>query len=272
MRASDFWLDVDDTYIDLDTLRALRAAPSPEHSDLEVALGLVELLHDQFLKFGTSGGQSLDDSQAREAVRTLEAVLKRLGLDWTLPFRDMTSFRSYWLRNDAHRSWEARRQLLAPLFEPLRDQLEGIEDRSLAGELASPVSPRGRTGWERVDVEVAELRRHFHTARTPQDYRNIGNDVVAVLEALSAAAYDPARHLRAGELEPGPEKTKNRLARIVEVDGGAEGSEELTRLAKATVDFAQAVKHNPGGTRRKAGLAADAVIQLVNLVRRLQET
>jgi hypothetical protein len=121
-----------------------------------------------------------------------------------------------------------------------------------------------------VDLEIAELRRHFHAARTPQDYRNIGNDVVAVLEALSAAAYDPARHLFEGETEPPVTQTKNRIARIIEVDSEREGSDELMRLAWASADMAQAVKHNAAGSRVRDGIAADAVIQLTNLVRRLQ--
>ena len=117
---------------------------------------------------------------------------------------------------------------------------------------------------------AGELRRHFHNARTPQDYRNIGNDVVAVLEALSAAAYDPARHLFPGESEPPLAQTKNRLTRIVEVDSEPEGSDELARLARATVEMAQAVKHNAAGSRNRAGVAADAVIQLANIIRRIQ--
>ncbi len=66
-------------------------------------------------------------------------------------------------------------------------------------------------------------------------------------------------------------QTKNRVARIVEVDCGDAGSEELTRLARATVDLAQAVKHNPAGTRARAAIAADAAIHLADLVRRLQD-
>ena len=48
------------------------------------------------------------------------------------------------------------------------------------------------------------------------------------------------------------------------------GSDELTKLGRATVEAAQAVKHNLDGTRLRAGIAADAVIQLVNMVRRLR--
>ena len=157
------------------------------------------------------------------------------------------------------------------IFGALLEELEGREDDALRGELAQPLSPSGRTGWTAVDDEIAELRRHFHSARTQQDYRNAGNDVVAVLEALSAAAYDRDRHLFDGESEPPVAQTKNRLGRIVEVDSGTEGSDELTKLAKAPVELAQAVKHNPAGSRIRAAIAANAVIQLADMVRRLQE-
>lgn len=93
---------------------------------------------------------------------------------------------------------------------------------------------------------------------------------MAVLEAISGAAYDPSRHLFEGEAEPPVTQTKNRLARIIEVDSEREGSDELLRLARATAEMAQAVKHNPGGSRVRAGIAADAVIQLANMIRRLQ--
>ena len=44
---------------------------------------------------------------------------------------------------------------------------------------------------------------------------------------------------------------------------------ELRSLARATIEFAQHVKHSPS-TRLEAGIAADAVIQLAYLIRRLQ--
>ncbi len=159
--------------------------------------------------------------------------------------------------------------MVKELFDPLHEELEGLVDDALRGEMSEPVSPRGATGWPAVDEEIAELRRHFHAARTVQGYRNIGNDVVAVLETISEAAYVPARHLLTGETEPPVSQTKNRLTRIVEVDAGA-GSEEIARLGKATIEVAQAVKHNPAGYRIRAGIAADAVIQLANILRRLQ--
>jgi hypothetical protein len=273
MRATDFWTEdeVDGREIfNLPLIRALRAGPVPTYSDIEAALALADLLRGEFNLFGTSGGESLTDAGAREAMRTLQAITKRVGVSWQAPWRDFKAFYGYWTAHGGYGSWAARRKMVAEAFDPLIETLEDREEASFRDELANPISPKGRTGWERVDLEIHELRRHFDTAATPMDYRNIGNDVVAVLEALSEAAYVPARHLRAGETEPRVTETKNRLGRIIEVDGAKEGSTELVRMGKALIEFAQAVKHNPNGSRKRAGIAADAVIQLANMVRRLQ--
>jgi hypothetical protein len=222
------------------------------------------------LLYGTSGATHITDAGSREGMRTLTALTKRLGVEWNPEFRDFPSFHGYWMAHDGYGSWGARRTMVADLFGPLRERLEAIEDEALGDELVTPVSPRGRTGWPNVDTEVAELRRHFHSSTTPQDYRNIGNDLVAVLEALSAVAYDPARHLYADEVEPPVAKTKQRLLRVVEHELAEVGSDELMKLGRATVEAAQSVKHNLDGTRVRAGIAADAVIQLANMVRRLR--
>jgi hypothetical protein len=271
MRVDDFWIDEDaGQQLNLPLLQDLRRAPTRKYSDLEAAIALARLLHEQFQRYGTDSTEEITDAGSREAMRTLGALTDRLGITFSPPFRDLSGFRAYWGSHGGYGSWAARRGMLQELFDPLHEDLERLEEDILRGELAEPVSPRQATGWPAVDLEIAELRRHFHSARTVQDYRNIGNDVVAVLEAVGSAGYDPSRHLFEGEMEPSVTQTKNRLMRIIEVDSEPEGSEELARLARATVDMAQAVKHNPDGSRVRAGIAADAVIQLANMIRRLQ--
>jgi hypothetical protein len=276
VRLDDFWTEDElarsGQRFNVELVRALRRGPSPNYSDVEVAITLARLARDQFQRYGTDGSVQLSDVQSRDVIRTLGALADRLSLAFNPPFRDFTGFRAYWTAHGGHGSWAARREMVQEFFGPLLDELEKREDAALRGELAEPVSPAGRTGWPDVDEEIAELRRHFHAASTVQDYRNIGNDVVAVLAALSAAAYDSRRHLNPGETEPPVAQTKNRLMRIIEVDAETDTSAEMARLAKATVELAQAVKHNPAGSRVRAGIAADAVIQLANLIRRLAET
>ncbi|HEY5477395.1 MAG TPA: hypothetical protein VIK11_11865 [Tepidiformaceae bacterium] len=276
MRLDDFWVDDDrapggGSHFNAVLIQRLRRSPLQGVPDSEAAIALSRLLHDELTRYGTDGSEQLSDDEARDALRTLVSVTKRLGIQFDPPFRDLSGFRAYWGSHGGHGSWAARRSLLQVLFDPLHAELELREDQALNAELAESIAPTRRTGWPDVDEEIAELRRHFHSARTSQDYRNIGNDIVSVLEKLSEAAYDPGRHLRAGEVEPPAAHTKNRLGRIVEVDSEPEGSEELTKLAKATIELAQAVKHNPSGSKTRAGVASDAVILLANMLRRLQE-
>ena len=253
--------------------RQLRQGPLDNAPDVEVAVGLARVIHDELEAFGTGGGEIMDDGDMREALQALRAVCERLGVgDPEVPFRDFTTFRSYWIRNGASGSggWQARRDILSGVFDALHDRLADLESQSLTSSLTEPVSPRGRTGWTKVDAEVAELRRHFRSATTPQDYRNVGNDCTIVIEAVSAAAYDAQIHLRPGESAPPVAKSKDRLDRVVEVALPGPENAELRKLARATIEAAQAVKHRTTPSRLDAGIAADATIMLANLIRRLR--
>jgi hypothetical protein len=235
---------------------------------------LARLVHDELELFGTDGTEQLTNTQMRDALLTLRAVVDRLSIDgFEVPFRDFATFRTWWIRQGAAGSggWQARRNLLADIFEPLHDKLADLEQRALQSTLAQPVSAHGRTGWGAVDTEIGELRRHFQSARTDQDYRNVGNDCVAVTEALSRQVYDAARHLRDGETEPVVGKTKQRIERYIEDALPAPDNAPLRSLARSVIEVAQQIKHSTSPTRLEAGIAADAVIQLANMLRRLGE-
>ena len=281
MRPDDFFVEDEDDLFGIPTARPrfdrelvaeLRRIPLPGKDDVEVAVALARLVHDGLQVYGTSGHQQLGNAEVRDALLALHAVVKRTGIETlNVPFRDLDTFRTYWTRNDAKGSWQARRDLLSDIFDETHDQLVELESQALTSSLATPVSPLGRTGWARIDEEITELRRHFQSARTPQDYRNAGNDCVTVTEALSAQVYDPSTHLRPGENEPPVDKTKQRLERFVEdALPGAENA-AVRKLARASIELAQEVKHSDTPSRRDAGIAADSVIQLANLLRRLAD-
>lgn len=255
-----------------DVMTQLRAGPLPDHADIEVAVPLARLVHDELERYGTGGGQELNDEDIRVALLALRVVLDRLGITAFDPeFRDYGTFRNWWIRRGAAGKWQARRDLLRDIFEQVHDSLADLETRALSSTLVAPVSSHARTGWAAVDEEISELRRHFLAARTPQDYRAIGNDCVHVTEALSRQVYDPDRHLRVGEDPPAIDKTKQRIGRYVEDAAVGPDNASIRKLAAATIELAQHVKHSPTPTRREAGIAADAVIQLANILRRLGE-
>lgn len=123
-------------------LESLRRGPIEDHDDVEVAVGLARLIHDELEKFGADNTQEVTEPQMRDALLALHRVVERAGIvNFDLPFRDYGTFKSYWLRNGARGSWQARRDLLNDLFHPLHDQLIELETRALSSSLAQPISP-----------------------------------------------------------------------------------------------------------------------------------
>ncbi len=255
---------------DVGLVESLRKMPVDGYPYIEVAIALLQLAHEELEAYGTAGGQTLDDGEIATVLRTLRAVLRRLAVDFDLPYRNFTTFRTYWIKNDGGGSWQARREMLADVFEPMHQRLLRLEERTFEA-LADPISPRAETGWPVVDEEIREVRRRFNASSTPQDYRSVGTLCVGVLEALSRTVYDPAQHLREGERVPPPDKTKQRIGRYIEDALLGPSNEDLRGLASKAIALAHHVKHAPTPTRREAGIAADAVILLANILRRLQE-
>lgn len=122
------WGTSETTRLHTELLDQIAAAPSSTWSDLEVSKALAELTHDEYQKYGTNGSE-LDNAEARKLLATLKAVLARIGMrNVELGFRDFDSFRSYWIRKGASGGggWQARRDLLADLFNPIHDRLEAL--------------------------------------------------------------------------------------------------------------------------------------------------
>jgi hypothetical protein len=257
--------------LDVDRLTALIAGPDPSASDLETSLALMDLVRDDLLKSGTGGGEDLTDAQMRVAVRALQRTSARAGHEFQLPFRDHAGWRAWWGRNDGYGSWQARRDLLSNLFDEPYARMMAAHDRALDSTLLEAVSPHERLGWPEIDTEIGELRRHFRTASTPQDYRAVGNDCVHLTEALSREVYDHVAHTPEGEDEPPAANTKVRLTRYIDARLPGRGNAEMRKFARSAIELAQAVKHSGAPTRTEAGILADAVIALANMLRRLDD-
>lgn len=257
--------------LDVDMLQQMRAAPHPKIPDAEAGMALAQLVHDQFTACGTSGDYELTDAEMRKALAALRAICTRLSVQYGVPFADFAAFKAYWQRRGATGSWQARRNLLAEVFDPMHEQLEALESQSLTATLAAPITPHPGTGWGAVDREISELRRQFLTATTTQDYNAVGLVSVRVTEALSATVFDSKVHLRSGEPEPPIQNTKDRLDRFVEHSASGPDNARLRKLARDTIEYAQHVKHSGTPDRRQAGVAADAALLLANILRRLGE-
>lgn len=203
-------------------LAALRRAPLglERPDDLEVGRVLLRQLYDDFLAYGVGQAPRFRDDEVSEALRAARAVTRRLDVPFEPSFTDYADWRDYWKAEGCHGNYACRRELARKVFEPPLRAIQRLVVQADAQSLGDPISPAGRTGWPAVDDEIVELRRAFRMVATPAEYANIGNSCVRLLDTLSAAVWDPARHSRPNEVLP-VAKTKDRFTRVIEVDGAA---------------------------------------------------
>lgn len=149
--------------------------------------------------------------------------------------------------------------------------MESAYKRADANELAEPVSPHASLGWVTVDEHIAQLKARFRTAVTAIDYKDVGNRCVGVLEAISAHVFEPEIHGIAGKPEPPVDRTDVRIGAYIDARLAGHNNAALRGLSKKASVLAHNVKHSPTADRTSAGIAADSVILLANILRRLQE-
>ena len=63
-----------------------------------------------------------------------------------------------------------------------------------------------------------------------------------------------------------------RIERYIETELPGPDNEPVRGLAKKAIELAHSVKHRSSSTRREAGIGADAVILLANILKRLEQT
>lgn len=271
--ASDMWgASAPSSTLNSDLLRTIMKGPVPGDDHLETALSLTRLVQREFEAYGTDSGQEISDEESGLILRTLRLALKRDGISFEPPWRDFPSFRSYWLREGASGSWQARRDLLAKWFLPVLEHLEAKEEQAFRSELATGVSPRTELGWPSVDEYIRQLRQRFHSATSVADYKDVGNRCVGVLEALSSVVYDPDVDCPPNEAPPPNDKTNIRIGAYVDRQLPGKGNEELRGLIKKASALAHKMKHSESADRTTTGICADTVILLANVLRRLQES
>lgn len=110
-----------------DFVARLRQGPQEGVRDIDAAYGLTQLAHSELEAYGTDGRQRLDNEQISVLIRSLNAVLQRLGIVFVAPFQDFKSFKGYWISKGMADSWAKRRVYLSELFSPVLSRLSEID-------------------------------------------------------------------------------------------------------------------------------------------------
>ena len=267
VRGADLFVDEGSEQRTLDErIDEVRRGTAPV-DDRDVAEELVDQVEGLLRDVGEGTRIDTVNDGYKRRIRALRAVLRRLGIEHTNPHDDLWRFYESWVPRGLG-SYVSRRAHAAELYAPVRRALEDLEFQALV----DPAATRP-TGWVPVDEHVAKLRARFRIARDAADYKAVGLLCATTLQILGRHVFQPTRHLPQGEPEPGADDAKRRIGFYVDAvtHGRGRTFAEIRKLVDPIARLAEAVKHAREPTRVEAGIAADATIQLVNLVRRLAE-
>jgi hypothetical protein len=205
-----------------------------------------------------TGGPAIDSVQREYAGRrtAIVAELRRRGLDDPNPYRDL--WRWYAFYSSKMPTYRERRIYIGDLYDPLRDALERVG----SDEIGTGIDDDARTGWERVDDQMVQLRERFKAAETTEDFQGIGLRCREVFVSLGRACYDEDEH--------GPaESLVDRLYSAIEAAAPGGANKELRKLLKAGIDYANKLQHDSDGTRQHARIAAEVTAASVTVMRTL---
>lgn len=158
------------TELDEDLVISLRRNPIDGTDDVQAALALLDLVRSELEAFGTNGDEVLTNPQIESAIRTLQAVTRRVGVDLKVPFRDFARFYAYWRRNGAYGSWDARRKILDELFEPPRERLIALDDAQL-----TPILPEQSLANLKDPAAIHEHLRRIQRAIADDPAQALGS-------------------------------------------------------------------------------------------------
>ena len=131
------------------------------------------------------------------------------------------------------------------------------------------------TGWEKVDLTMAELRKQLDAAATPVAFQSVGVPCREELISLAQAVFDPQRDpaLDGDVQDCSPTDFKRMLKRYLAAEMKGEANKEIRKCVKSAYDFATSaydlanrVQHDPNANYRNAALCVQATFSVVGLI------
>ncbi len=175
-------------------------------SDVEVAEALAQLVREELTAYGTDGRPRTDNDEIKQLIRTMKVVSRRIGVEVSLPFRDYETFHGYWVKSGAYGNWQARRDIVNELFEPMQSQIEHLVAQDVSGvggrlrTLPIGDSQRAVKGFlagidelreHRIDLADMEMAGIYPTDILRHDQtREIEGDLLRLLQGMKAIARE----------------------------------------------------------------------------------
>lgn len=279
MRIEDLYKDtsndpitVRDSVLDQDLTLRISCDTIPDFTDIEIAEAICTLARNELIACANGLKQTLTDSEFRTLARAGMATSRRLGIEFPrLPFRDFTSFQSWWKAEGMtdSGSWQLRRGWVQEAFQPYDLQITELILTMPDTTLIDPVPTATNASWDTIETEITHLRHRYTQAQRPDELCSVGLACVRITEILAELVFDEHTHLIPSEEPPHKGATINRFTYVIDHELKGPGNAEMRKIVRSVIPLTQSLKHATNPTKKVAALACDSTIVLVNMMRNI---
>jgi hypothetical protein len=244
-------------YLDL---RASWDDPSGEEPAGTTPAELLQLVDLQvsLLNSVATGGPRIETVNLtyRRRRTTINAGLRRLGIDPPFPWDDLWGWHGKW--KEVSGTYAGRRKYINDLVEPVRDQLERLIF-GLAATDPGPAAPN----WPDLEQRVSGLHNELQAAESIDDLQDIGRRAREVHIDLASLVYRDEMLPASETQQPKSGDAKTRLFFTATHLMPGSSHEEWRVLIRAAWDLPNKITHSSGINRVDAFAAVQATVLLV---------
>jgi len=156
-----------------------------------------------------------------------------------------------------------RRAYLIEMFKSLFNQ---IENHGVDAELEVELE-----GWDRIERSIGEIRLRLADAETEEQLQVVGLLCRETIISLAQEVYDSEKHPPLDDVIPSATDAKRMFESYIAVELQGSENKGLRTYARATNTLANELTHKRTATIKLAKLCSSSCINLVNLIRILNE-
>lgn len=223
----------------------------------------IEYIKNTMISVSTGGMRIQEiNEEYKKIYRLVNIELKNHGIANPNPFSDLWEWYGKWSSGDLPK-YRDRRKFISELFKNL---IHEINNQDNFEELQIELE-----GWDRIERSVGEIKLRLRKAQNEEQFQAIGLLCRETIITLAQEVYDAEKHPVIDEVTPSETDAKRMLEAFISIELSGSSNESLRRYARVTNNLTNELTHKRTATLKFAKLCSSACINLVNLIRIINE-
>lgn len=212
----------------------------------------------------STGGERIKDvnEEYKRRFKVVEQALHKLLIRNPNSHTDLWDWYGKW--SSSFPKYIERRTYVNEMYNSLIEIFEESDQSNL-----TPITV-DLTNWERVERSIDQIRLRQNEAINEEQFQVVGLLCRDTLITLAQAVFDHEKH-NIEEAKYSNTDAKKMLDAYITSELSGSSNENLRRLAKSTLDFANELTHKRTACKKDGVLCANATISIINIIGAIED-